>query len=672
MAESYRQLVAIMFTDIVGYTRLMGEDEAKALRLLEENRSIQRELAQKFNGKFLKEIGDGTLLSFSSAIEAVRCAKEIQARSRGNSLNGLIRIGIHLGDVTTDNEDVFGEGVNIASRLQDLSDPGGIYISEDIQRLIRSHNDIDCKYLGEVPLKNVKDPVRTYAIQGEGYPAPKLKIKKGPGRNTKIAAGLLFLLLTVMSIWVVNTLSSEGKEIRSVAVLPFDNLSGDPDQNYFAEGMTHTLVANLGKVSALKVIMYQSTIQFIGTNQSISQIGRQLGVDAIVTGSVIREGTAVRVNAQMVDVETEEILWVDTYDRDIISILKLHSEVAQAIVNEIQILVTPDEIELLKDAPEVDPDVYETVLKGLYHLYRITVEDYDLAFDYFTEAVRMDTTSAQAYAGLALLWVHRGQWASEAPLVAAERARRNAVRALELDPVLPMAHLAMAHVYTSFEWKWDEAVSEYKKILQLNPSLSEPRIFYGDLLVSLHEDEEAISQARKAIELDPFNGIVHSVSGWVFFATRNYDEGIVHFNKSFETVPEISLSHRCLWTTYHIRGQYELAIKHAIRFYRAQGIEETALDLEEKYAELGYAETLRFAADHLAEITKVRYVSAMRVARLYTFCGDKELALDYLEKAYDEHYVSFFSLNVDPHWESLHDEPRFQALLEKVNLTLKE
>jgi len=244
--------------------------------------------------------------------------------------------------------------------------------------------------------------------------------------------------------------------------------------------------------------------------------------------------------------------------------------------------------------------------------------------------------------------------------------------ALEIDSDQPMANMAMAHVYTSYEWKWDRAGEAYIKTISLNPNAPEPRLFYADLLVSLHENENAMAQIEAALEVDPLNAFSHCLKGWVLMATGQFDQAIESINTSIKSEPNIPLSHRCLWTIYHLRKDYEAAIKHAIIFYRNQDLHETANDLEKTFIASGYFEAMKYAGDRLAERSKTKFVHSMRVARLFTFYGDKIQALDWLYKAYEEGYTSLFSLNVDPHWSSLHQEPRFLALLERMNLTLKE
>lgn len=671
MAKPSRQIAAIMFTDIAGYTAIMGEDERKALAILAKNREIHQRLINKFNGEQLKEMGDGTLCSFTSAIDAVRCAIAIQREARDGSLANKLRIGIHLGDITRDNKDVFGEGVNIASRLQSIANAGGIFLSEDIQHLIRSHNDVAVQYLGQASLKNVAVPVKTYAVKGEGLPLAKLDgAYKDPEQRRTLIVLFIIIVVSTIILWKFNPFTAKEK-INSIAIMPFENLSANKvEQAYFVQGMTNTLITNLGKVSALKIKLSQTKQLDLGI--SAAEVGKKLDVDAIILGSVLREGSIVRISAQMIDVSTEELLWSDSYDRDITSILKLHSTVAQAIVNEIQVILTANEVARLEQAPEVNANAYESLLKGFYHLYKLNPDHYDSALVYFQDALSQGSVNAQANAGLALVWVHKGQWGGEAPLVAARKANKYAFKALEIDSTLAITHLALSHVYTSFDWNWESAVEEFQKTIRLNPTMPEARLFYADLLTSLHKKQEALKQIDEALYVDPYNAFSYTIKGWVLFANRNYNEATNALNKSLESEPMISLTHRCLWGIHHLTGNHELAIKHAILFYKSQDLQETASELELKYQEIGYLKALKYAADNLAARSNKKYFSSMRVARLYAFSGHKDLALEWLNKSYAEHYVSFFSLNVDPHWESLHQEPQFKELVNKMNLTLYE
>jgi TolB-like protein len=476
----------------------------------------------------------------------------------------------------------------------------------------------------------------------------------------------IIIILSGLFLWI----KFKDNHIRSIAVIPFENTSQDPSQDFFVDGMTNALRANLGKVSALKVIWNKSTSLFENSDKSINEIGKELGVDALVIGSVSKLENTVMVNAQLVRTDNEELIWGESFSRDLTKSLKLQSEIAQNIVNEIQILITADEKKKLQESIEVDPKTLELIFKGLSHLYKLNPEHYDIALDYFNQVIQIDSLNAQAYAGIGLVWIHKGQWGGEEPLGAGEKARIAASRALELDSNLPMAHLAMAQYYVAYAWDWEQGSREYQKTIEINGSLSEPRAFYADLLVSLHRFDEALEQVNEALKVDPLNATIHMLSGWALLASRKYELAIQTLNRSLELEPNLPLSHRCLWTIYHQRKEYDLAIQHAISFYKNQDLSEIAQILKTVFEEKGYHIAVLQAAEKLASLFKTKQFSAMRIARLYAFSGDHQLALEWLVQAYQEHYVSFSSLNVDPHWETLHSTPIFQDLVGKMNLTV--
>ena len=279
-----RQLAAIMFTDIVGYTSLMGEDEQKALDLLHQNRRLQRPLIEAHGGKWVKEMGDGVLAQFHSAYDSIQCALEIQkAANRGEY---KLRIGINLGDITTENEDAFGDGVNVAARLQAAAEPGSIYVSESIREAVKARTEINTSFLGKIALKNVINPVPVYTIVAEGLPQPKpIKLRASFGGRLIAAAVAAILALALGIIWL-NDLIDTGtnRSIRTVAVLPFENLSDDQDQEYFTDAMTETLIANLAKIKSLKVISRTSAMSFKNTTKTLPEIAGELGADAIIEG----------------------------------------------------------------------------------------------------------------------------------------------------------------------------------------------------------------------------------------------------------------------------------------------------------------------------------------------------------------------------------------------------
>jgi len=438
-----RQLAAIIFTDIVGYTALMGQDEQKALELVRKNREIQKPLVEKHGGKWLKEMGDGTISSFPSGQEAVQCAIEIQQTLRSD-LDGKVRIGIHLGDITTENEDVYGDGVNIASRLQAIADPGGIYLSEAIFKIIKGNTEIETSYLGELQLKNVDLPVRTFAVGGSGFPYPDHKhlsqylvkqsflaevqrrrlirvgvayivlalfvieatklfsvplglpdwtsaflwtflvtafpialllawtyerapegfvrttsahattnpysaAKRKPLTGNIIIAGMVLIIIAmyVYPRYVGNSVEDAEASAtvtiddKSIAVIPFENLSADEENQYFADGQMEAILNHLTKIADLRVISRTTMMGYRGTTKSVPEIAQELGVRYILEGSVQKSGQKVRINAQLIDSDSDKHVWSDNYDRDLTDIFTIQSEIAKSVAEQLSATITP-------------------------------------------------------------------------------------------------------------------------------------------------------------------------------------------------------------------------------------------------------------------------------------------------------------------------------------------
>ena len=666
-SEPTRQLVAIVFTDIVGYTRMMGTNEAEALSILGISRELHHSLAREHCGRVIKEMGDGQILQFNSASEALKFGIDLQQSTHNTALENRLRIGIHVGDVTHDNEDVFGDGVNISSRVQSLCNPGGIYLTEDIQHLVRANKSFDLKKLGFANLKNVDQPILIYAVQGHGLPeASRFRSFSTP----KILSWAAVLLLILTAI-VVNQLDLlKDDQIESITVVPFMSIvEGEMVNDHWSYNMTQSLMSSLGKISSIRSV-YTNVNKPIIAQAGILEVGQDLGVDAILTGTISREGPMVTINTMLVSVKNEEIVWSETYSREVRNILKLQAELVESIIQAIEVAITPDELSSITNSEEVDAIGFEYLLKGQYHLYRINPEHYDSALYYFNLATTYDELKAEAYAGIALVWVHKGQWGGEAPLVAAQKAVKAYKTALLYDSMEEQALLAKAHVYTSYAWDWDSAKMAFEHTIKYNPNHVEPHLFYADLLVSLHENEKAFGHIDKAYALAPKNPFVSCLKGWVLFANHKFDLAEEALLNSLKVGYRISLSHRCLWGIYHIREDYVNAGQQAEDFYASQDLQPIADEFVNVTDKQTYIAALQRASLKLEELKKTTYVSSMRNARLYAFAGDKEQAINWLEKAYEEHYTSFFSLNVDPHWETLHDEPGFKDLVARVNLTL--
>ena len=385
-ANPTRELAAIMFSDIVGYTAIIGRDEQMAMRALAAHRELLRSILPRFNGRLIGEIGDGTLSSFHSAVDAVNCAREIQASLAGNG-ELRIRIGIHVGDVVFTDKTVLGDGVNVASRIHELAPPGGCCISERVYEEIRNKPEFHVQDLGEKHLKNVDRPIRAYALtadaSGQPRSAPGLAagVAKSMATQRKLVVGvgalLVVALIAAVSTWrwlgPFNSWrpSAGAPAMRSIAVLPLENLSGDPAQEYFADGMTDELITDLAKISGLRVISRTSVMKFKGEHRErLPEIAKALNVNTIVEGSVLRIGDKVRIAAQLIDAPTDKHLWAESYERDTRDVLTLQDEVATTIARQIDVELTPNEQARLAQSSSRQPRSARGVSEGQIFLER--------------------------------------------------------------------------------------------------------------------------------------------------------------------------------------------------------------------------------------------------------------------------------------------------------------
>src|SRR5712692_1133939 len=449
-----RQLAAIMFSDVVGYTAIMGRDEHAALHALDVHRELLRILLPKFNGRMVGEIGDGTLTSFHSALEAVNCAREVQ-ESLQDQPELKVRIGIHLGDVIFSKNTVLGDGVNVASRIHALAPPGGICVSAHIYDEIRNKPGTRFKDLSEQRLKNVSRPVRVYQIVATDLIASPAEPGGNRRRNALIAgagavilAGLILVLVQYRALAPSTppTSSAAKHTISSIAVLPLDNFSGDPNQEYFADGMTDELITDLATISALRVISRGSVMQYKGAHRPPTpEIAKALNVDAVVEGSVTRIGDKVRITAQLIDARADKHLWAKSYERNSRDVLALQDELASAIARQINIELTPDEQARFANAHPVNPEAHEAYLKGRYYLSNYTRAGVNKAVDQFEQAIKADPSFALPYTGLADAYSYGEDWyfpANEVML----KATAATEKALQLDDSLAEAHASLGFI----------------------------------------------------------------------------------------------------------------------------------------------------------------------------------------------------------------------------------
>lgn len=542
------QLAAIMFTDIVGYTALMGEDEQGAFTLLEKSRQIQKPLIESFNGLWLKELGDGVLASFPSASDAVYCARAIQQACRDEPRLRL-RIGIHLGDVVFEGHDVFGDGVNIAARLQALAPIGGIWISEPVQQNIANKKDIPTGFVKTETLKHVKEPVRIYQVvmgdrRGKAPArAGRRTVGKG-GRVLLIACGVLVLLLG--GYFLYNRLDKKaaaaGQE-HSIAVLYFDNMSGDPEQEYFSDGITEEIITHLARIQGLKVISRTSVLPYKNKPQNLRQIAGELKVSSVLEGSVRRSANAVRVSVQLIDAQTDKHLWTETFDRELHDIFAIQSEIANRIAQKFALSVSEEARARISRHPTASIEAYDLFQKGLYLLYKKYLntakeEDWQKAKGFFEQAIRLDPNYAEAYAGLAE--AYDALFNNPPPPAFPDSLLRLKVqlarKAIQLDPQSSFANVAMVWAMFRPLQDIDSAYYYAKRAFEIDPS--DPNNIYclGFILMGQGLHGEALPLTLKAIQTDPLNPSWYSFLGQQYGMLGKYPE----VRKAFRTSLDLS------------------------------------------------------------------------------------------------------------------------------------
>ena len=453
--------------------------------------------------------------------------------------------------------------------------------------------------------------------------------------------------------------------IKSLAVLPLENLSGDPNQEYFSDGMTEALMTELSKIGTLRVISRRSVMRYKGSDKPLPEIARELDVDAVVEGSVLRVAERVRITAQLIGAVPERHLWADNYDRDFGDLLILSSEVAQAIAREIQVTLTPEEQVRLASTRPVNPEAHDLYLRGKYHYFKLTKKELEKANEYFQQAIEVDPNYAQAYAGLAASYEYLS-WAGHLPLDEV-KSKIMAIlsKALEIDDTLAEAHLALSGVQFYLDWDWVEGEEEIKIAIALNPNLAEAHYEYAYYLMAMGRFAESIAEAKLALQLDPLSYPYEATLAYIYYQARQYDQAIAQYQRMSELEPKKSGAYFGLARVYVQVERYEDAVKARQKALTLSGAQQEEVEaLGRAYSESGpkgywmwRLEKLKGQDEHNPYLT----------AQIYAQLDDKEQAFAWLEKAYEKHDGRIYRLKVEPLLDPLRNDPRFGDLLRRMN-----
>lgn len=641
-----RQLTAIMFTDMVGYTALMQEDEGLARLSRDRQRHVLEEEIAHHDGRILQHYGDGSLTVFRSAFAAVQCAVDIQTSLREEPPVPL-RIGIHTGDVVHDDDGVFGDGVNVAARIQGLAAPGGILISGKVFDEVKNHPEIKTKSLGAFQLKHVKHPMKVFAIANEGLAVPS----------------------------EADVVTGRVSHSHSVAVLPFLNISNEPDKEFFSDGITEEIINALTQVNGLKVTARTSSFAFKNQHQDIRAIAERLGVTHVLEGSVRHADSRVRVTAQLICASDGYHVFSESYDRSVEDIFAVQDEIARVIVEKLARHLRPVRTAEREPAHDVgdshDADAYAEYLRGRFEWARFSPEGVRRAIRHFERSVQLDPACALPHTGLAAAYVFLGAIGHLPADEAYPKAEASALEGLRLEPNAGESHVALASVKFIYRWDFDGAYTSFQKALSLTPGSAEAHHLYGMYLKVIRETDEAIEETRAAVHLDPLSpSYNNSLAQCLALAGRMRDayEQIRH---TIDLDPQFRNALETLGWYHVLEGDHGSALA---------AFEQIPGKAGHSYAAAGARGYCYGMLGRVEEALRMRTLLEQRgraqphvtleadFALIHEGLGEREEALEHLGRAVDRRMGSMVFLHTFAPWRNAHSDPRFQALLDRIGI----
>ena len=498
--------------------------------------------------------------------------------------------------------------------------------------------------------------------------APKAASSARWSRTQIIAAVLTLVIAVVLSaIGVKMYLVRPAERIGSIAVLPLENLSDDSEQEYFADGMTEELTTALAKIGALRVTSRTSVMQYKGTKKSLPEIGRELNVDSVLEGSVLRDGNRVRVTAQLLRASTDQHLWAESYERDLKDVLALQSELARSIASQVKITLSPEEESRLQATRAVSSQAHEDYLKGLSHLHRHTETELHQAIDYFRRATEEDPNYAAGYAGLASAYAYLST-NYQSPRDAMPKAKAAALRALELDQDLAEAHAWLGFISINFDWDAVTAERELKRAIELNPSYADAHAIYAWCLSATARHEQAFNESKRATELDPFARLTYGDLSWTLLVARKYDDAVKEGRSIVEREPDFGYARAVLALSYAETGRNAEAVIEAEQATRLDDSPLLLALLSQVHTLSGNKSEAERVLQTLEEQTKSRYVCSYEVATAYVLLGKGDQAFRWFDKAVEDRSDCMVMLVVDPRLDSIRSDSRFPSLVRRVGM----
>jgi TolB-like protein/Flp pilus assembly protein TadD/class 3 adenylate cyclase len=676
----------ILFLDIVGYSKLLADEQKE---LIQELNHVVRETKQfqtaEAEGKLTRlPTGDGIVLVFMNNPEApLECALEINRKLQSRPQLKL-RMGIHSGPVNpvadvNDQANLAGAGINIAQRVMSCGDAGHILLSkhfaEDLEHyahwrsLLHDVGRVEVKHGARIPIVNLY----TDQLGNAALPAKLRRARTAFRLKSAVVVVLLLIAVLGVGFWMLRR--SQGKfesqaaliPSKSLAVLPFENLSRDPDNAYFADGIQDEILTRLSKIADLKVISHTSTQHYKSAPKNLPEIAKQLGVAHILEGSVQKSGDSVRVNVQLIKAANDSHLWADTYDRRLTDIFSVESEVAKAIADTLKAKLTGAEEQLIAARPTSDLTAYELYLKGRVLWGKRGGDNIRQAIAFYEQAIVRDPNYAPAYAGLAEAYVILPIYTDASAREAYAKAKAAALKALQLDDKLAEAHNALAMVLFLY-LDIAGSIPEFQRAIALNPNYATAHHWYGfNPLSTLGRFDEAIAESKRAVELDPLSPVINSDLGSNLMVARRYDEAIAQLRKTLEIDPTFSLAHGALGEALQFKGDLPGAIAEYTKAQELGADPRIRVLLAAAKAQSGDKDAAVRMLAELEEASRNREIPGAQRAVLYTSLGNRTEAIRCLEQSVADHDSQDVAwIKVYPKWDPLRGDPRFEALVQKV------
>ncbi|HXW95642.1 MAG TPA: tetratricopeptide repeat protein [Nitrososphaerales archaeon] len=599
MSAGERRLAAIMFTDIVGYSLISARNERKALEQVTELRSLLQGVFPRFDGRVVKTMGDGFLVEFASVVKAVDCAVEAQNEISHSNVGRkeedrvMIRIGIHVGDLVHTEGDVLGDAVNVASRVQSLAEPGGICVTRQVFDQVKGKVDWRMISAGLTGLKNIPGSVEIYRVL--------------PQRGSQ------------------EVEEEQELDPRRVAILPFANLSPDPNDRYFADGVTEELISTVSKIRELSVISRTSAMRYRGTTLPMRQVGRELRVGSILEGSIRKSGNKVRIAAQLLNVEDDRYIWSQDYDRDLTDIFGVQGDIAERVAGGLKVELLQNDRWSLQKKQTSSPEAYTLYLKGRYYWNERSRAGANKAISYFDAAARLDPLFAEAYCGLADVYAMLSDYRWMPHEHAAALAKMNVVKALEIDDSLAEAHASLGLISVNHSWDFATGEREFKRAIELKPNYASSYQWYGVTLLYLRRYEDSFRMMEKAIELDPSSYVLRQGLAVALLGLGRTKKAMDQFNRLATENPDSVAVHYWLSLTHLAQGNFAEAIRESEK--------EVDLDKESSDAMLDLAWILAVAGDKERARKILGEVESEMESPVGT--GMVELGLGESQKGYD-------------------------------------